>query len=117
MSLAEVDLLGRLMDGVHISLCIVSVNAAYKPIGGKIILVAEELPLDAYERIERACAEPRPPPAGSIRHTFINETLAKLQIGRDGLLSSAEITLFCETIRTLGSAFTFMDDEIRSVNL
>ncbi|KAG5460450.1 MAG: hypothetical protein BJ554DRAFT_7499 [Olpidium bornovanus] len=115
MSLIEVELLARLLRKLPGSQD-AKVYGAYKPVGQKVWPMVEELPRDAGEQIKRARMEPWLGPAESIGHQFTEETLARLRVGGDGLLSEAEIAVLRSMIRPLGRAFAFTDDEIGLVD-
>ena len=82
----------------------------------KVRPVATQLPTSAKDRVERARFEPSLRDPSKIGHTFTEESLAKIQIGGDGLLNSAEISAFRSIIAEHGKAFAFTDDEIGCVD-
>ncbi|KAG5462493.1 MAG: hypothetical protein BJ554DRAFT_4913 [Olpidium bornovanus] len=60
--------------------------------------------------------EPRLRPAELVGHHFTKETLARLQVRGDGLLSEAEVAVLRSMICPLEKAFAFTDNEISSVD-
>ena len=94
----------------------VHVNTKYKTVDKKVRPVAVPLPLDARELIRRAQEEPRLRDPKGIGHKFTKETLEKLKIGGDGLLTEIECEVFKKMVQGHGKAFAFKIEEIGCVN-
>ena len=94
----------------------VFVGGTYKPAAKKVHPAAVPLPVDAQERIDRARLEPRLRDPATIGHEFTPETLAKLRVGGDDLLTMEEEREMRAMLARHGRAFAFADTEIGCVD-
>ena len=101
----------RALDGASTA----RVDMKYKIVAKKVKPIAVPLPDDSNEILKRVSREQTLRDPLKIGHSFTEETLAELQIGRD-FLSKAEIECFKEMIVKHGKAFAFQPSKIGCVD-
>ena len=92
------------------------VHTKYKTVAKKVRPAAVPLPFEAKDVLERAKQEPSLRDRSKIGHKFTDETLKRLQIGGDGLLTKFEEEAFKAMIARHGKAFSFSIEEIGCVD-
>ncbi|CAM6083454.1 unnamed protein product [Calypogeia fissa] len=91
---------------------LVEVNTKFKTVAQKARPVAIPLPKNAREVMDKAARESRLRPIREIRHQFTKETLKKLRIGANGLLSDKENEAFKAMILEHGKTFLFSIEKV-----
>jgi hypothetical protein len=92
------------------------VHIKYKIVAKKVRPTAVPLPFEAKDVLERAKQEPILRDLNKIDYKFTDETLKRLQIGGDGLLTNFEEEAFKAMIARHGKAFSFSIEEIGCVD-